>query len=72
MAPKKNEYSADLQQTLIKHYRNGHSQQQMLRNWLFLELHFILSLISTKKPNALKILSVEAENVRALYIFSEK
>ena len=34
----------------------------LLRNGLFLELQFIISLISTKKQNALKRLSVEAQN----------
>ena len=33
----------------------------LLRNGLFLELHFIISWISTKEQNALKILSVEAQ-----------
>ena len=33
----------------------------LLRNGLFLELQFIISLISTKKQNALKRLSVEAQ-----------
>ena len=33
----------------------------LLRNGLFLELQFIISLISTKKQNALKTLSVEAQ-----------
>ena len=33
----------------------------LLRNGLFLELQFIISWISTKKQNALKILSVEAQ-----------
>ena len=33
----------------------------LLRNGLFLELQFIISLISTKKQNALKILSVEVQ-----------
>ena len=33
----------------------------LLRNGLFLGLQFIISLISTKKQNVLKILSVEAQ-----------
>ena len=33
----------------------------LLRNGLFLELQFIIPLISTKKQNALKRLSVEAQ-----------
>ena len=33
----------------------------LLRNGLLLELQFIISLISTKKQNALKILSIQAQ-----------
>ena len=33
----------------------------LLRNGLFLELQFIISLISTKKQNALKILSIQVQ-----------
>ena len=68
MAPKKKEYPVDLRQTVIKHIVIQNTK--LLTNRLFLELQFIISLISTKKQNAFKILSAEAENVRPLYIFT--
>ena len=73
MAPKKKKYSVDLRQTVIKHYPNDHSEHEIAQKLIIPRnsVHYIIDKYKKKKQNAFKILSVEAENVRPLYILTE-
>ena len=72
MAPKKKEYPVDLRQTVIKHVLNGHSEHEIAQKLIIprTSVHYIIDKYK-KKQNAFKILSVEVENVRPLYIFTQ-
>ena len=67
MAPKKKKYSVDVRQTVIKHVLNGDSEQKLIIPRT--SVHYMID--KYKKQNAFKILSVEAENVKPLYILTE-
>ena len=73
MAPNKKEYPVGLRQTVIKHVLNGHSEHEIAQKLIIrrTSLYFIISLISTKKQNTFKILSVEVENARPLDILTK-
>ena len=68
MTPKKNEYPVHLRQTVIKHVLNDHSEHEIPQKLIIPQTSVQ---ISTKKQNAFKILSIEIENVRPLYMLTE-
>ena len=72
MAPKKKEYSVDRRQTVIKHVLNGDLEHEIAQKLIIprTSIYYIIDKYK-KKRNTFKILSVEAENVRPLYIFTE-
>ena len=71
MASKKKDYPVHLRQTVKKYYLNGDSEHESAQKLIIPRtlVHYIVD--KYKKQNAFKILSVEAENVRPLYILTE-